>query len=168
MCSAVWSLVTGLSLSLAYGLRAQGFWDFRKIPEPRTDRTGTNTSERPSTPPTLLHLHPPSSFLAFVNNKTRHCPDYHHRGHVTRLSFHFCSISSTSLLFSSLLPSFPFSPFTLFSFEQRHRHHAATIRPLIPLDTQHHFTPQRSISYLIFVHSVQDEHAFRLRLAQLL
>jgi hypothetical protein len=96
-----------------------GFKVFGRNPiEPRTDRTGSNTSERPSTPrqaQLILHLLPPSPSWPSVDSKTRHRPDYHHRRNVTRLFFFpFRPIASSSL------PSFPFYQFALFLFRQRH------------------------------------------------
>jgi hypothetical protein len=76
--------------------------------EPRTDRTRSNTSERLSTPRQAQltftpFLDPPS--WPSVDIKTRHLPDCHHRGNVTRpFFFPFRPIASES----SSLPPFLF------------------------------------------------------------
>jgi hypothetical protein len=94
MCSPVWPLVTGLSPSLANGLRAQtvfGIPGRNRFVRHSSDAIGpgqTRWSARQRlarlTFTSFLHPHPPS--WPSVDSKTRHRLDYQHRGSATTLS----------------------------------------------------------------------------------
>jgi hypothetical protein len=82
--------------------------------EPRTDRTGSNTSERPSTPRQAQltftsFLDPPS--WPSVDIKTRRRPDYHNRATVARLLF----LPFRPIAFSSLPPFLFLSSLSFYS-----------------------------------------------------